>query len=264
MRITGKRRLESALREHFRSERPSAGTRVGHVGAVAALAAAEAACAAGGAAAGVDDFVRAAVRFSPRAFWAAPAAVVALALALALSGAPAHEAQAALVASGPVLVAACLAGVVRARSCLMQELEASCPHNAAAVACARLAVFGGATLLSLALACAACSAIIPAGAAAAYALAPYLVSAAGGLMLARRAAAADATAAAIIWSAGVCALCLLLRVAAPAAYSAGAVWAWAAVSAAGALWLAREAAGWLRLCAQGGVASESARRARAF
>lgn len=264
MRITGKRRLESALREHFRSERPSAGTRVGHVGAVAALAAAEAARAAGGAAAGVDDFVRAAVRFSPRAFWAAPAAVVALALALALSGAPAHEAQAALVASGPVLVAACLAGVVRARSCLMQELEASCPHNAAAVACARLAILGGATLLSLALACAACAAIVPAGAAAAYALAPYLVSAAGGLMLARRAAAADATAAAIIWSAGVCALCLLLRVAAPAAYSAGAVWAWAAVSAAGALWLAREAAGWLRLCAQGGVASESARRARAF
>lgn len=264
MRITGKRRLESALREHFRSERPSAGTRVGHVGAVAALAAAEAARAAGGAAAGVDDFVRAAVRFSPRAFWAAPAAVVALALALALSGAPAHEAQAALVASGPVLVAACLAGVVRARSCLMQELEASCPHNAAAVACARLAVLGGTTLLSLALACAACAAIVPAGAAAAYALAPYLVSAAGGLMLARRAAAADATAAAIIWSAGVCALCLLLRVAAPAAYSAGAVWAWAAVSAAGALWLAREAAGWLRLCAQGGVASESARRARAF
>ena len=50
----------------------------------------------------------------------------------------------------------------------------------------------------------------------------------------------------------------------PAAYSAGAVWAWAAVSAAGALWLAREAAGWLRLCAQGGVASEGARRARAF
>ena len=261
MRITEKRRLESALREHFRSERPSAGTRVGHAGAVAALAAAEAARVSGSGF-GAGDLARAAVRFSPRAFWAAPAAVAAL--ALALSGAPSHEAQAAQVASGPVHVAACLAGVVRARSCLMQELEASCPSNAAAVACARLAVFGGATLLSLALACAACSAIIPAGAAAAYALAPYLVSAAGGLMLARRAASADAAAAAVIWSAGVCALCLLLRVAVPAAYSAGAVWAWAAVSAAGALWLAREAAGWLRLCAQGGVASESARRARAF
>ena len=263
MRITEKRRLESALRERFRSERPSAGANAGHAGAVAALAAAEAARVSGSGF-GAGGLARAAVRFSPRAFWAAPAAVAALALALALSGAPAHEAHAAMVASGPVLVAACLAGVVRARSCLMQELEASCPSNAAAVACARLAVLGGATLLSLAFACAACAAIVPAGAAAAYALAPYLVSAAGGLMLARRAASADAAAAAVIWSAGVCALCLLLRVAAPAAYSAGAVWAWAAVSAAGALWLAREAAGWLRLCAQGGVASESARRARAL
>lgn len=263
MRITEKRRLESALREHFRSERPSAGANAGHAGAVAALAAAEAARASGSGF-GAGDLARAAVRFSPRAFWAAPAAVAALALALALSGAPAHEAHAALVASGPVLVAACLAGVVRARSCLMQELEASCPSNAAAVACARLAVLGGATLLSLAFACAACSAIVPAGAAAAYALAPYLVSAAGGLMLARRAASADAAAAAVIWSAGVCALCLLLRVAVPAAYSAGAVWAWAAVSAAGALWLAREAAGWLRLCAQGGVAASGARCAEAF
>lgn len=263
MRITEKRRLESALRERFRSERPSAGANAGHAGAVAALAAAEAARAAGSGF-GAGGLVRAAVRFSPRAFWAAPAAVAALALALALSGAPAHEAQAALVASGPVLVAACLAGVVRARSCLMQELEASCPHNAAAVACARLAVFGGASLLALALACAACSAIVPVGAAAAYALAPYLVSAAGGLMLARRAAAADATVAAVAWSVGVGALCLLLRVAAPAAYCAGAVWAWAAVSAAGALWLAREAAGWLRLCAQGGIAGPSARRIEAF
>lgn len=232
MRFTEKRRLESALRERFRSERPSAGARAGHAGAVAALAAAEAARASGSGF-GPGDLARAAVRFSPRAFWAAPAAVAALALALALSGAPAREAQAALVASGPVLVAACLAGVVRARSCLMQELEASCPRNAVSVACARLAVLGGATLLALAFACAVCSAAVPAGAA-------------------------------VAWSAGVGALCLLLGIAAPGAYCAGAVWAWAAVSAAGALWLAREAAGWLRLCAQGGVASESARRARAF
>ena len=39
MRITEKRRLESALRERFRSERPSAGANAGHAGAVAALAA---------------------------------------------------------------------------------------------------------------------------------------------------------------------------------------------------------------------------------
>lgn len=261
MRITEKRRLESALREHFRRERPSSGAHAEHAEAVAALAAAEAARASGSDFR-LSDLMRAVVRFSPRAFWVAPAAVVAL--ALALSGAPVHEAQAVLVASGPVLVAACLAGVVRARSCLMQELESSCPRNAAAVACARLAIFGGASLLALALVCAACSAVVPAVAAAAYALAPYLVSAAGGLMLARKVAAADATVAVVVWSAVVGALCFLLGVAAPEAYCAGAVWAWAAASAAGALWLVREAADWLRLCAQGGIAPESACRARVF
>ena len=263
MRITEKRQLEGVLREHFHRERLATEGAAGHAETVAALAAAETAQAAGRAA-GTGDLVRTVIRFSPRVFWAAPTVVVAIALALALSGAPVHEAQAALVASGPVLVAACLAGVVRARSCLMQELEASCLHNAASVACVRLMVFGGTTLVALAFACLACSAVIPAGAAVAYALAPCLVSAAGGLMLARKASSADAPVAAIAWSAGVCALCLLLRVAMPVAYEAGMLWAWAVVSAAGAVWCAREVLCWLRFCAQGGIALEGTQRAEAF
>lgn len=263
MRIAEKRQMEEALREHFRRERLSAGAHASRVEAVAALAAAEAARTTGRGG-GMGDLARVAVRFSPRVFWAAPAAVVALAFALAFSGAPAHEAQAALVASGPVLVAACLAGIARARSRLMQELEASCPRNAVSVACARFAVLGGASLLALALACAACSAVVPAATAAVYALAPYLVAAAGGLMLARKASAADATAAAIVWAAGIGALCLLLRIAVPAAYGVGAIWVWAAVSAAGALWLAREVVRWLRLCAQGGIAPGGEERIGAF
>ena len=263
MRIAEKRQLEDALREHFRRERLSAEGPAGHVEAVATLAAAETAQAAGRDA-GTEGLVRAVIRFSPHAFWVAPVAVVLLALALALSGAPAHEAQAALVASGPALVAACLVGVVRARSCLMQEIEASCLHNAASVACVRLIVFGGATILALAFACIACSAIIPTGAAVAYALAPCLVSAAGGFMLARKASSTDASVTVIAWSAGVCALCLLLRVAVPVAYEAAMLWAWAVVSAAGAMWCAREVLGWLRFCAQGGIAPEDTQRAEAF
>lgn len=263
MRFTEKRQLEGALREHFRCERLSAEEPAGHAEAAAALAVAETAKVAGRDA-GAEGLVRAVIRFSPRVFWVVPAAVVALALALVLSDAPAHEAQAALVASGPVLVAACLAGVVRARSCLMQELEASCLHNATSVACVRLMIFGGATLFALAFACLACSAIIPAGAAAAYALAPCLVSAAGGFMLARKASSADASVAAIAWSGGVCALCLLLRIAVPVAYEVSMLWVWAAVSAAGAVWCACEVLGWLRFCAQGGIAPESAQRAEAF
>ena len=98
----------------------------------------------------------------------------------------------------------------------------------------------------------------------AYALAPYFVSAAGGLALARRVATADAAVAAVAWSAGVCALCLLLRAALPGVYEAGALGMWAAVSTAGAIWLAREAVGWLRLCAEGAAASWSAARAGAL
>lgn len=235
----------------------------GHAEFVAALAAA-AASGAAASNAGFDGVVRAAVVSTPRAFWAAPAAVVVLALSLSFFGVSEQGMEAALVASGPVLVAACLAGVVRAKSCLMQELEASCLHNAVAVACARFAVLGGAAFLALAIACLACSAIVPAGAAAAYALAPCLVAAAGGLLLARRVSSADATVAAVAWSAGVCALCLLLRFSAPGAYEAAAVWAWAAVAAAGALWCAREVCAWLRLCAQGGISPASPVRGGAW
>lgn len=263
MRIVEKRQAEDTLRQHYRRERRLAEEPPGRAEVVAALAAAEAARAAGRTSR-KGGFVRAAIKFSPRAFWAVPAVVVVLSLVLAIAGASAREAEAALVSSGPVLVAACLVGVVRARSCRMQELEASCPRNAVSVACARLAILGGATLLALAFACAASWAVVPAGAAMAYALAPYLISAAGGLMLARRVAAADAAVATVAWSAGVCALCLLLRAALPGAYEAGALGMWAAVSTAGAIWLAREAVGWLRLCAEGAAASWSAARAGAL
>lgn len=263
MRSVGKRQAEDTLRQHYHRERRLAEEPTGRAEVVAALAAAEASRAAGRASR-KGGFVRAAIKFSPRAFWAVPAVVVVLSLVLALAGASAREVEAALVSSGPVLVAACLTGVVRARSCRMQELEASCPHNAVAVACARLAVLGGAALLALAFACAASLAVIPVGAALAYALAPYLISAAGGLMLARRVAAADAAVAAVAWSAGVCALCLLLRAALPGAYEAGVLGVWAAASAAGAIWLAREMAGWLRLCAEGGASPWGATRAGAL
>lgn len=255
MKAMEKKKLENALRSHYLQERqaapPSARRREAVVRTAVSAAARAAAHDAGAA-----GLMRMAARFSPRAFWAVLAVVAALPCALTLSGASAYEAEAALVASGPVLVAACLAGVVRARSSLMQELEASCLNNAVALACARLAVLGGATLLALALACLACSAVVPLGTAAAYALAPYIVSASGGLMLARKVASGDATAAVVAWSAGVCALCVLLRFTFPSVFGDAVVWIWAAVSALGALWLACEVRGWLRLCAKGGVVLE--------
>lgn len=281
MRTKEKIQLENALRSHYLRERLDSATFGKHRESVAAAVAAEvsagaaaaaAAPTAGTAAAGetaaaaamspkitarsimTGNLVRTAAKSTPRATWVAPVAVVALSFALAFLGVPEHEAEAVLVASGPILIAACLAGVVRARSCLMQELEASCLNNAVALACARLAVLGGATLLALALACAAFSAIVPAGIAAAYALAPCLASAAGGLMLARKVSSGDATVAAVTWCAGVCVLCVLLRLAFPTAYESAAIGAWGAVCVVGTLWCAYEVRSWLLLCAQGGIA----------
>lgn len=261
---TDRRQIESALRAHYRSERDLAKPSASAIERTAALVAVAAAGRRAERHVSVLEFATAVVRFSPKAFWLVPAAVVVLACALAATGTPSHGAEAVLVASGPALAAACLACVVRARSLGMQELEASCMHNAFAVACARLAVCGCAALAALTIACAACSAVVPVGAAAAYALAPCLVSAAGGFALARRVASADSAMAAVVWSAGVGSLCILLRFAVPALYADAAVWAWAAAAAAGALWCAREVVCWLRFSLQGGCAPDREARIGSF
>lgn len=243
--------LENALREHYRSEReaePLAAERKRKAADLAALAASERPYRHDG----IPGLAWAAIRSTPAAFWAPAAAVVALAVALALFGARVHEAETVLVASGPALAAASLAGVVRARSNRMQELEASCLHNSASVAFSRLMAFSTLSLLALAVACIASARIIPASSSAAFSLAPFLLSAAGGLMLARKVPSVDAAIAAVAWPAGVCALCILLRVSVPEAYCAAAVWIWAAAASAGALWLVREALRWIRLSAEGG------------
>lgn len=261
---TDRKKIESALRAHYRSERDLAVPSPGDIERAAALVAAAVAGQRGAHRASAFELATSVMRFSPKAFWLVSAAVVVLACALAATGTPPHGAEAVLVASGPALAAACLACVVRARSLGMQEMEASCVHNAFAVACARLAVCGCAALVALAIACAACSTVVPVGTAAAYALAPCLVSAAGGLALARRVASADSAMAAVVWSAGVGALCILLRFAVPALYADAAVWAWAAAAAAGALWCAREVVCWLRLSLQGGCAPGRAARIGLF
>lgn len=243
--------LEKALREHYRNERevePLAADRKRRSEDLAALAASERPCRHDA----IPRLAWAAIRSTPPAFWTPATAVVALAVALALFGSRAHEAEAVLVASGPALAAASLAGVVRARSNRMQELEASCLHNSASVAFSRLMAFSVSSLLALAVASIASARIIPASSSAAFSLAPFLLSAAGGLMLARKVPSADAAVAAVAWPAGVCALCVLLRVSVPEAYCAAAVWIWAAAASAGAIWLAREAIRWVRISAEGG------------
>lgn len=202
----------------------------------------------------ISSFAWMTLRSSPRMFWLAPASVIVLSLVLAHAGVSAHEAEAVLAGSGAWMAAAGLVGIVRAKSSRMQELEASCLHNSVAVASSRLLAFGAVALTVLALTCIACASVVPIWIAAAHALAPYLLSAAGGLMLARRAASSNALLAGAAWSAGVLAACLMVMIAAPAAYEAAACWAWAMAVAVGALWLGREVVCWLRMSAEGGCA----------
>lgn len=250
MKFKERLRLERMLSEHYRKERendPLCADALRQTAAMASLAASR-----------IRDrgnprlTAIVAIGAIPKILWTLPAAIVLLAFSIALSGPSAKEAETALIVSGPLLAAASLMGFVRAKSFRMQELEATCPFNAVAAACARIVALGGASLLALAALCAACASVIPAGEAVSYALAPCLASAAGGLLIARKVASGDAAAGTASWSASVCLLCTLLRTAVPEAYGDAALWAWGAIAAASAMWLAREIAAWLWSSAQGG------------
>lgn len=250
MKRQEKRQLEAALSEHYRQERDNHAPEAGYVESTA-MAAATAAREGSARGAGIAVFISAAVRHCPRAFWLAPVFVIVLAVAAAFADASPAEVQQAMFVSGPVLAATCLLGAFRSMSCQMQEIEAACMHNAFSVACARLIVLSACALLGLAIACDVVSEIVPAISAAAYALAPFLVSAAAGLALVRRAASVNAAVSIAISSTVVAALCIVLRGAAPQVYDAALLWVWFAAAAAAALWCVKEGSSWGRLLAQG-------------
>lgn len=250
MKRQEKRRLEAALHEHYRQE--ACHQAIGSLSEEGIAQIVEAAVAERPArGAGAASFVAAAVGHCPRAFWLAPLFVVALSAAIVLANASPVQTQQALSVSGPILAATCLLGVFRSISCRMQELEASCVHNAVSVACARFIVLGAAALLALAVACNIVSGIVPAGSAAAYALAPFLVSAAAGLALTRRVASANAAVCIVVSSVAVAALCIVLHGAAPHLYDTALLWVWFVAAAAAALWCTREISSWVRFLAQG-------------
>lgn len=191
------------------------------------------------------DFVMTAARFLPWQLWGAPAAAVLVAALAAAHGLSSSQILVTLSGLGPALAIACLYGITRARSHGMAEIEAACSHGSIALASARLTLLCGASFAAIAAACALCSDIVPAFAAATVALAPYLLASAGGLLVARKVAAHNAALASLAWAAGVLAACFVLSAACPAAFGQAAIWIWAAVAACSALWFAREALLWV-------------------
>ena len=242
MRMRERRALEDALRGHYRAGVPDADAPRALVEAVAAELARPSRPRAG-------EVVAEQARRIGAGTWALHAALVLLAVACALSGVGVGTAAAVL---GAALALASLAGVTRSRSCGMAELEAACPVNAQAAACARGLVLCCADALVITLFAALAG---PAGGAPwavlAQGLAPYLAALGAGLLAARRVASPDATVAAVAAAAGVCAACVLARTVCPAAFGPAAVLAWWAAVAAALAFAVAEARAWLRAAASG-------------
>ena len=242
MRRREERALEDALRDHYRAAPGTAAAPRALVEAVAAEMARPARPRAAEVVAGQARRVGAGA-------WALHAALVLLAVPCALSGVGVGTVAAAL---GAALALASLAGVTRSRSCGMAELEAACPVNVQAAACARGLVLCCADALAIALIATLAG---PAGGAPwavlAQGLAPYLAALGAGLLAARRAASPDATVAAVAAAAGVCAVCVPARSLCPAAFGPAAALAWWAAAAAALAFAAAEARAWLRAAASG-------------
>lgn len=242
MRMRERRALEDALREHYWAV---PGTDIAAPRALVEAVAAEMARPSRPRAA---EVVAGQAHHVGAGVWALHALLVLLAVPCALSGVGGTVAA----ALGAALALASLAGVTRSRSCGMAELEAACPVNAQAAACARGLVLCCADALALALLAALAG---PAGGAPwavlAQGLAPYLAALGAGLLAARRAASPDATVAAVAAAAGVCAACVLARTVCPSAFGPAAALAWWAAAAAALAFAAVQARAWLRAAASG-------------
>lgn len=241
--IAGRRDLERRLRAHYERERQDMAP-ADTDGLLAALSATT--TGAPRERASLAALVATQLRFMSRAALAAPLLCVGLVALACGMGASRAEALVALSFSGAALTVSCLHQITAGSSCGMTELEAACPLNAHAAGCARLLVMGCLSAAAVLACVAACAPLADVGELAARACAPYLVSSAGGLLVARRCPSSGAQAATLVWSAFACAACVLPFSVAPATYATASAGAWYASALLGAAWYAREAALWLR------------------
>ena len=244
MRMRERRALEDALREHYRvvDDVPDAVAPCMLVEAVAAEMARPVRPHA-------IEVVVAQARHVGAWAWALHAAFALLAVLCAPSGVGVGTVAATL---GSALALASLAGVTRSRSCGMAELEAACPVNAQAAACARGLVLCCADALVIGLFAALAGLVGGASwAVLAQGLAPYLLALGAGLFAARRSASPDATVAAVAAAAGVCAVCILARTLCPAVFGSAAALAWGVAAATGLGFAVVQARAWLQAAESG-------------
>lgn len=252
MKLSEKRALEKALQDHYR---PAPGLSEEASPALVRAVAAELERPARPRAFAI---VAGQARRIGAAAWALHAALLVFVAALALTGV--HVATAA-GAIGAAFALASLTEVTRSRACGMAELEASCAVNAQAVACARAVVLGCADALAL-VALALLAAEGPAlWMTLAQACAPYLAAAGAGLLAARKVASADATAAAVVAAAGVCAACVALRLLFPTAFAPATGLAWWLAAVLAFAFAAAEVRAWLRAAGSAFADTDASARA---
>lgn len=187
-------------------------------------------------------FAASQVRFVPKMVWASQLAMVAIVLATCALNERAGFPACALSVFGAALAGCGLPALVASKTHRMAELEYACLFDCRTVAIARMLAVGCASALEMVLVVL----LVPSFAqmnvllACAYATVPFLLSCAGGMLLARRTRSSAAGAIMVVFALVVACACVALASALPQMYMPVSAGAWAVAAAAGAVWAVRE------------------------
>lgn len=187
-------------------------------------------------------FAASQVRFVPKMVWASQLVMVAIVLVTCAFNERAGFSACALSVFGAALAGCGLPALVASKTHRMAELEYACLFDCRTVAIARMLAVGCASALEMVLVVL----LVPSFAqmnvllACAYATVPFLLSCAGGMLLARRTRSSAAGAIMVVFALIVACACVALASALPQMYMPVSAGAWAVAAAAGAVWAVRE------------------------
>ncbi|HJF64671.1 MAG TPA: hypothetical protein K8U77_00945 [Slackia equolifaciens] len=187
-------------------------------------------------------FAASQVRFVPKMVWASQLVMVAIVLVTCAFNERAGFSACALSVFGAALAGCGLPALVASKTHRMAELEYACLFDCGTVAIARMLAVGCASALEMVFVVL----LVPSFAqmnvllACAYATVPFLLSCAGGMLLARRTRSSAAGAIMVVFALIVACACVALASALPQMYMPVSAGAWAVAAAAGAVWAVRE------------------------
>lgn len=194
------------------------------------------------------SFVASQARFMGARPWALQLAVAGL-VALAYAAGEATLATGSLVCLAGAAIAACgIPDMVSSRSSGMIELERSCLHSAGEVTAARCAVLAFSNALALACVTLATANALSEDAVGVmlHAIAPYLLTVGGCLLVARKTSGASAALMAAAWAGLITFGSYEAAVHLPSVFEQTSAWLWALTALVATLWCAGQLRAWLR------------------